>query len=468
MTTGEICYLGMSELAALYRTRQLSPVEVTRRMLARIEAIDPKLNAYARTTPERALKAAAAAEERIRKGETRSPLLGVPIAVKDNFDTAGVTTTNGMNLHRERIPTQDATAVRRLEDAGAGLLGKLQQTEGAFAEHHKTNRVPVNPWDAAYWAGASSSGSGVAPAAGLTFASLGSDTGGSVRFPCAANNLTGIKPTWGRVSRHGVYPNSPSMDHVGPMARSVEDVAIVLEAMAGADPLDPSASHLAVPCYLRNPRKSIDRLRVGIDPSFAFNGTSDEIAAALRRAMASLAEIGLKIEEVSFPDPAQVTEDWFPMSGVEMAAAHQDLFDDNRDDYGAALTNLIETGRKQSAATYHTQMMRRLAFRGQVDAFFAGCDILIVPTQPMLPPTVDAMNGLGAGQPDLGALIRFTALFDMTGNPTLILPCGFAASGMPLSFQLVGRHFEEDLLFDVGWLFQTVTDWHTRHPPLFS
>ena len=418
MNPQEICYLNIPELAALFKTKQLSPVEATRHMLARIDKLDPELHPYARLMKDRALAAAKAAESAFLRGESTPILMGIPLAVKDNFDTAGVVSANGMVIHKNRVPTTDSTSVIRLENLGAALLGKLQQTEGAFAEHEKTVTVPVNPWNADYWSGASSSGSGVAPAAGLTFASLGTDTGGSVRFPCAANGLTGIKPTWGRISRHGVYPNSPSMDHVGPMARSVGDVAIILEAISGQDPLDPTASHLSVPRYRPGINKNLGHLRVGIDPSYSLAGVAAEIVDGMKRAISIFKTFGIEVEETQFPDTAQVIEDWFPMSEVEMAAAHEGLFEKNKGHYGAALTSLIQTGHSEGSLSFHNRLMRRHRFRGSVDAFFAKFDILIVPTQSFLPPTVRQMAGLGVEQLSIDTLVRFTAPFDMTGSPT--------------------------------------------------
>src|SRR5277367_6507604 len=247
--TSDLHYLELTEIARRLHAREISPVEATTAQLARIERLDGQLKSYAHMMAEAALVQARTAEAEIMRGEIRGPLHGVPIAVKDLCWTRGVPTAAGMSIYKDFRPTEDATVVRKLNAAGAVILGKLQLTEGAYADHHPGIAPPVNPWNAAHWSGASSSGSGVATAAGLCYGSLGSDTGGSIRFPSAANGVTGLKPTWGRVSRHGVFELAASLDHIGPMARSVADAAAVLTAIAGPDPLDPTARHEPVPDY---------------------------------------------------------------------------------------------------------------------------------------------------------------------------------------------------------------------------
>lgn len=241
MSTADLHYLEIAALAPLIRARKLSPVELTEAMLTRVAALDRQLHAYTRVTAEQAREEARVAETQIMRGEYRGPLHGIPLALKDLFWTKGVATAAGTTVHADFVPNEDATVVRRLREAGAIILGKLQLTEGAFAIHHPSITPPVNPWDADHWCGASSSGSGVATAAGLCFASLGSDTGGSIRFPCAANGLTGLKPTWGRVSRHGAFELAALLDHVGPIARSAADARLLFDAIEGHDPLDPTS-----------------------------------------------------------------------------------------------------------------------------------------------------------------------------------------------------------------------------------
>jgi amidase len=261
--TSAVHYLELIELSRRIHAREISPVEATAAQLTRIDELDGQLKSYAHMMAEAALMHARAAETEIMRGETRGPLHGVPIAVKDLCWTQGVPTAAGMTIYKDYRPTEDATVVRKLYAAGAIILGKLQLTEGAYADHHPQILPPVNPWNAAHWPGASSSGSGVATAAGLCYGSLGSDTGGSIRFPSAANGVTGLKPTWGRVSRHGVFELAATLDHIGPMARSAADCGAILGVIAGSDPNDPTAVLDPVPNYLAGMTRGLHGLRIG-------------------------------------------------------------------------------------------------------------------------------------------------------------------------------------------------------------
>lgn len=265
-TTGiDLHYMELTELAACIKAREVSPLEVTRAQLDRIASLDSALGSYAFVTAELALAQAEEAETEITAGRYRGPLHGVPIAVKDLCWTKGVPTAAGMAIYKDYCPNEDATVVRRLKDAGAVLLGKLQLTEGAYSDHHASIMPPKNPWNADYWSGMSSSGSGVATAAGLCYGSLGSDTGGSIRFPSAANGVTGLKPSWGRVSRSGVFELAASLDHIGPLTRSAADAGVMLTAIAGSDPNDPTAAHDRVPDYPAMVEQGVRGLRIGVD-----------------------------------------------------------------------------------------------------------------------------------------------------------------------------------------------------------
>jgi amidase len=285
-------YTTLLEAASAIRSKKVSPVELTRSMLDRIAKLDPALLAYATVTPELALTQAAAAEAEIAAGSYRGPLHGVPIAVKDIFNTAGVVTAAGMTIYADNVPDQDATVVRRLRDAGAVLLGKLQNTEGAFVNHHPKITPPRNPWNADYYAGASSSGSGVATAAGLCFGSLGSDTGGSIRFPSAANGITGLKPTWGRVSRYGVFALAETSDHIGPMTRSAADAGAMLGVIAGRDCNDPTTLLAPVPNYLAELDAGICGIRVGLDAAYNETGCDRATISAVRDARKVIEDLG--------------------------------------------------------------------------------------------------------------------------------------------------------------------------------
>ena len=461
----DIHYLDLLDLTAKMHAGELSPVEVTKAQLARIEALDGALKSIARLTPELALEQAAVAEAEIARGEIRGPLHGAPIALKDLCWTEGVVTARGMTIYADFVPDEDATVTRRLAEAGAILLGKLQNTEGAFADHHPEIPAPVNPWNADHWPGVSSSGSGVATAAGLCFGALGSDTGGSIRFPSAANGLTGLKPTWGRVSRYGVFELAATLDHIGPMARSAADAAAMLAAIAGADPKDPTAAQVPVPDYLAALGGGLGGLRVGIDP--AYNAGVDAItAAALAEVIAAVEASRADLVEVEFPDSAQIVVDWVPACAVETAVAHEATYPARKAEYGPGLAGLIETGRALSGMDLQKLILRRNDFRGRVAALFRAVDLLLVPAQGAASPTVARMATFGEDAELFEQQLRYTCVFDMSGNPTITLPCGFTPQGTPVAFQFVADHWNEAKLFQAGHAFQQATDWHRRHPAL--
>jgi amidase len=459
----DLHYATLVEVAAAIRSRKVSPVEVTRAMLDRIAKLDPALHSYATVTPELALAQAKAAEAEIAAGNHRGPLHGVPIAVKDLCYTAGIVTAAGMTIHADHLPTFDATVVKRLADAGAVLLGKLQLTEGAFVSHHPTVTPPRNPWNADYYAGASSSGSGVATAAGLCFGSLGSDTGGSIRFPCSANGITGLKPTWGRVSRHGIFPLAESLDHVGPMTRSAADCGAMLAAIAGLDPDDPTTLAAPVPDYLAGIDDGIRSVCIGVDALYNEKGCDPEVIGTVREAMKTLEGLGATIKAVELPDPEKVIELWGLYCAVEIAIAHEATYPSRADEYGG-LARVIDAGCAVSAVELMKAHHERLSFAGSLAALFADIDLLLVPTQPLANFTVAQERELFSTPEGLTEFLRFATPFDMSGSPTLTLPGGFTAKGLPLSFQLVGRHLDEALLVRTGHAYQQVTDWHRRHP----
>ena len=335
----ELHYLELTELARRIHAGDVSPVEATTDQLARIEMLDGRLRSYAHLMAEVALSQARSAEAEIMRGEIRGPLHGVPIAVKDLCWMQGVPTAAGMTIYQDFRPSEDATVVRRLCAAGAIILGKLQLTEGAYADHHPQIPAPVNPWHAAHWPGASSSGSGVATAAGLCYGSLGSDTGGSIRFPAAANGVTGLKPTWGRVSRHGVFELAATLDHIGPMARSAADCGAMLGVIAGNDPNDPTAVLDPVPNYLAGMARGMRGLRVGVDHDWNTRGVDATTVEAVGSALATVSDLGAEIREVRFPAVDQVITDWFPLCGVECALAHEATYPARRSEYGSALSS---------------------------------------------------------------------------------------------------------------------------------
>jgi amidase len=344
------------------------------------------------------------------------------------------------------------------------MLGKLQMTEGAYSDHHPSIDPPRNPWNANYWTGISSSGPAVATAAGLCYAAIGSDTGGSIRWPCGANGLTGLKPSWGRVSRFGVFELAGSMDHIGPIARSATDAAVLFHAIAGHDPRDPTSLRDPV-TETATPARGISGLRIGIDPRWNGELVEPCVAAAAAEVAKILAGLGAEIFEVTAPDVTQSVIDWALICAVEAAFAHAPTFPSRRSEYGPVLASVLDRGHTVSALDFHAAQLRRQALREAFRALFDRVDILLAPVQPFAPLSLDRIHTLG-DQPELILqLQRYTAPFDLTGAPTLTFPAGFGADAMPIGMQLIGRHCEEGLLLRTGMALQAATDWHRRRPP---
>ena len=462
----DLAFAGLVETGERLHAGALSPVELTRAMLERIAARDGALHAYETPMPESALAEAEAAEREIAGGRVRGPLHGVPLAVKDLLWTHDAPTAAGMAIHRGFRAPEDATVVERLRSAGAVILGKLAMTEGAYAGYHPAMNVPINPWDSEAWPGTSSSGSGVATAAGLCYGSIGSDTGGSIRFPSAANGLTGIKPTWGRVSRHGAFELGATLDNLGPMCRSARDAAALLGAIAGADPKDPTALLAPVPDMLAGIDGGVKGLRVGIAPAFVALGCDADAVRAVEETRAALQGLGAEIVEIAFPDASQVLKDWFSLCAVEAASFHSGTYPSRRAEYGAILSTFLDIAAEVSAVDMHRIAVRRLEFRGRVEAAFAGIDLLLLPVQGLSGPTMAGVLEAAASERGIENLLRYACPFNMTGQPTITLPAGATAAGRPVGVQLVGRPLDEALLCRAGHAVQTVTDWHRRHPAL--
>ena len=463
--TADLHYLSLADVARRLRARELSSLDTTRAVLARIETLDPALKAYATVTAKQALADAAQCDAEIATGKPRGPLHGVPIAVKDLCNTAGIPTAAGMAIHRTNVPGTDATVVTRLKAAGAVILGKLQMTEGAFGAHHPSIAAPRNPWNTAYWPGTSSSGSGVATAAGLCFGSLGSDTGGSIRFPSTMNGLTGLKPTWGRVSRAGVFPLADSLDHVGPMARSALDAALLLGAIAGADRDDPTTSPLPVPDYAAGIGIGVRGNRIGMPKDLA--DLDADVRRVLDGAIAAFRAAGAVIDDVALPECfAQGARDWVPLCAVETALAHETTYPSRAGEYGPVLAALIDQGRRLSAVEYARLQARRAALTGALTTLMASMDFLLMPVMGRAAWSVAALEQAGRDPETVAARLRYTAPFDLSGQPTLTLPGGMTREGIPVGFQIVGRAFDEAGILAAGHAYQQLTDWHLKRPGL--
>jgi amidase len=462
----ELHYLELTELTRRIHAKEISPVDATKAQLDRIASLDGRIGSYVLVTADVALEQARQAEAEIARGDVKGPLHGAPIAVKDLCWTKGIPTAGGMAIYKDFRPSEDATVVRKLRDAGAVLLGKLKTTESAYADHHPSIPAPLNPWNADHWVGASSSGSGAGTASGFCYGSLGSDTGGSIRFPSAANGVTGLKPTWGRVSRYGVFELAATLDHIGPMTRSAADCAAMLGAIAGIDPNDPTASPEPVPNYLAGIRRGLRGLRIGVDADWNTTKADPDVVRITSEALKSIAELGGEIREVKFPDSTAIVTEWVPHCAVETAVAHEATYPARKSEYGSALAALLDIGRGLSGMDYQKIILHRNDFRGRVQALFEAIDLLVVPAQPFASPTLSFMTRMIQEPELLPALLRYTAPFDATGNPTITLPGGFTDGGMPLAFQFVAGHFAEDLLCRAGFAYQQATDWHRRHPAL--
>ena len=461
----DLAYKSLATISDLIRRRQLSSVEVTDAILQQIANLDGQYRSYATVLAERALDRAKGADKESERGLWRGPLHGVPIAIKDLCYTTFAPTSAGTTIFKSFVPPFNATVVDRLEDAGAVLLGKLQMTEGAYTSHHPDVSPPLNPWNTGYWVGSSSTGSGVATSLGLCYGSLGSDTGGSIRFPSATCGLTGIKPTWGRVSRYGVFPLAETLDHVGPMARSAADAAAILGVIAGADRNDPTTYKAPAPDYLEAIGDGVRGVRVGIDRGYATDGVDEQVAAALTEAERVLRGLGATIREVQFPAYQKLVRQWIAMCSVETAAAHAETYPARKSEYGPDLAQLIDQGIATKGTEVAGIALERMRFSRELSELFHAVDVLLIPTMPVPTPSLDLMKAYGEDPKVLLDILRFTAPFDFSGSPTLTLPNGLNSAGMPLSMQLVGPHLSEDVLVRAGHAFQGVTSWHQRRPP---
>jgi aspartyl-tRNA(Asn)/glutamyl-tRNA(Gln) amidotransferase subunit A len=468
-TSDSLTALTLGAAARQIAERKLTPLELTEAYLQRIERLNPRINAFVTVTAERALADARRASDEIGRGGPRGPLHGIPIGLKDLFDTEGIRTTAGGKFFADHVPKSDSTAARRLRAAGSVLLGKLNTHEFAYGvttdnPHFGATR---NPWDPSRIPGGSSGGSGAAIAASLAVATLGTDTGGSIRIPASLCGAVGLKPTYGRVSKAGVFPLSYTFDHAGPITQTVEDAAIVLDAIAGYDPADPVSVRAPVERYAAALESLPKGVRVGVPRRYFYERLDSEVAAAVDAALGALRSLGADVRDVELPssEPAIM-----PLFGVVLAEAqhiHAERLRTRPQDFGrdvaAILGNPTPTSAELVAALRATDELTR-AMREVLETV----DVLVTPTTPV--PAVkigqESVRYGGAEEPAIFTMIRCTAPFNATHLPALSLPCGFSREGLPIGLQIAGRPFDEATVLAVGHAYERATDWHTRRPRL--
>jgi len=470
MSATEPALLLLTEVAQAIAQKQVSSREVTQSCLGRIAQWQPRLNAFMAIEAEGALAAADAADAALAKGRRRGALHGVPLAHKDMYYDAGKVVTCGSKIRRDWVATTTATSLQRLKDAGTIRLGSLQMSEFAYGPTgHNAHYGPVhNPWAPDHITGGSSSGSGSAVAARLTFAALGSDTGGSIRMPAHFCGVTGLKTTVGRISRAGAMPLSQSLDTVGPLARSAEDCALLLGLMAGADPNDPTAIGGAVPDYMAAMRESLKDLTIGVPTAFYVDDLDADTARILDATVATLNREGAQVVQVELPDQRQLTSACQFVLAVEAAAFHKRWMIERPQDYGSQVLMRLQNGLAIPGVSYLEAMRWRGPALAAYLAATAGVDLVLAPVAPVAAPTI-AESDVG-NSPDAEAVIqrltRFTRPVNYLGLPSLSIPAGFTGKGLPVGMQLIGRPFDEATLLRAGAAFQRATDFHSRCPEL--
>lgn len=470
VTASDLAYLSIRKLGDAYRNKALSPVEVTKTILGRIDRMNPHLNAFLRVTHDEALRDAKQAEEEIGQGKWRGPLHGIPVSVKDLFFTAGIETTGGSPIYRGFKPALDSTVVACLKAAGAIILGKNNLHELAYGV---TNENPhygacLNPWDTKRIPGGSSGGSAAAVAAGLSFASYGTDTGGSIRIPASYCGVSGLKPTYGRISRHGVLPLSTNLDHVGPFARSVEDIALAAEAIAGPDQKDPSC--LSTPCPHWHDRLSglIRGWRIGLVRGSFIGRLHSEVADGVERTMRDLQILGVEIEEIEIPDAEEVGEVSHLLQMADGAALYHRLIKEQPASFNEDVRILIEQGHLVSAVDYINAQRLRRHFQEQLHSLFDRFKAFVLPATPVPAPNLGQRSiEWEDGQEDAGlAATRLSRPFNFAGVPVLTLPCGLTSTGLPFAMQIVSRSGDELSGLRLGHAYQKQTQWHTLRPKI--
>ena len=465
-SANELCHMTIAQAGPLLRERRLSPVELVRAYLDRIEALNDRLHAYVTLLSERALGQAREVEAEILRGNYRGPLHGIPIGLKDLYDTAGVLTTAMSRVTPDRVPDEDATTVAKLNDSGTILLGKLAMHEFALGGPDSTSLFPParNPWNLDHIPGGSSSGSGAAVAAGLCMGALGSDTGGSIRGPASMCSIVGIKPPYGRVSNYGVVPLSWSQDHCGPMTWTVEDNALMLQVLAGHDPKDPTTSTAPVPDYTSNLKDDMRGMTVGAPRRYFYESGPDvepETLAAIERALDVMAELGANIRDVDIP---HVEQSRYANQAIMMGEAftyHEHNLKTRREDFGEMVRNRFLLGGLLTISDYvQAQRVRRL-IKEEMAAVLREVDVLVTPTSPK---PAAAFEGYSGSTTLSGP--SFTGPFNASGLPAISIPGGFSSQGLPIGLQIAGKPFDEATVLRVAYNYEQAARWFETRPPV--
>lgn len=474
----DLQWLSLEDIARAIRERRASAEETTRTCLDRIARFEPRLHAFITVTAEEAIAAARAADREVAAGRFGGPLHGVPLALKDLFDTAGVRTTAGSRILAERVPAADAEVVARLRRAGAQFVGKTNLHEWAFGV---TNQNPHyggarNPWDPSRIPGGSSGGSAIALAVGACYGALGSDTGGSIRIPASLCGVVGLKPTFGRVSLRGVIPLSWTLDHAGPMARSVRDVALLYAAIAGHDPLDPGSADVPVEDPLRQVEDGVRGMRLGVPRGHFFERTDPDVAALVRAAIGVLEREGAHVEEVPFPPSELLLDTQRTIISADAAAYHADHVQSSADEIGADVLSRLQWVRELPATAYALARRRRDEIRGEIVELLGRYDALVTPTTAIAAPLAETADlaerraEAGGGVPEAVAeAARLTALtspFNLTGLPAISVPCGFTARALPVGLQIASGPWREATVLRVARSYERATAWGERRPPM--
>lgn len=463
----EIPWLPIEALRTRIEQGAISACELTDYFLARIEKVDPKVGSFVAVWPERARAAARRLDERQSRGEPFGPLHGVPVAIKDLCDVRGEPTRAGTVVLGDEAARETACVVERLEAAGAVVLGKTKMTEGGFVAHHESVSRPWNPWRANRWTGISSSGSGAALAAGLCCGAVGTDTGGSIRFPSAACGLTGLKPTHGRVPLHGISPFAPSLDTVGPMARSVQDVATLYAVMAGRDPRDGWSMQTGLSAPLPGPVKPKSRrVRVGVDKAFAGFITERDIFDLFHAGLMDLRRLDAILTPFHLPDRSELHAAWITIASAELARSHAPTYPARADAYGPALRDAIELGRAQSGAAVARAWQVRQEWSIRLETCFEQVDVIVAP---VFASRLGLDTNLLDEQtfPEAATALRVATPFSLSGSPVLVLPCGIDTGGVPYAMQMIGPRHGEARLLALGQAYQNATRWHASRPRQF-